>query len=459
MLATRPVRALASLRLVVLAAALLLSAGCTILPTVREEEPTPTPVPAPPIPQKPTYVVQRGVVEQTLSFSGRVGPSVEHELFFRQDGRVSRVYVQNGDTVAFGQLLAELDNADLYQQIEQAQLELDAAQSALAAAREATAYTLKRAEIALEIQRLNLTKLESQSNRADVTIALANLESAEAERKAAQRAYDQRASQPGAEASGQALALERATINYTIVKANYDKVLAASKQREIDLEIERKRLELAELDFAHLATEVDPGLSKAVARAELSLDRLEGHFSATVITATLAGQVTSVGIYEGRTVDAYNPVIVVSDDSELEISADPSSTQKEQLTEGMPVTVSLPSFPGEVFAGEIVKLPYPYGSGGGSSVEDPDTRTHIQLSADAPALEAGDLVRVQVTLERKEDVLWLPPAAIQRFSGRRFVLVEEQGRQRSVDVRVGIESAERVEILEGLEEGQVVVGQ
>ncbi len=67
-------------------------------------------------------------------------------------------------------------------------------------------------------------------------------------------------------------------------------------------------------------------------------------------------------------------------------------------------------------------------------------------------------MRVTVILERKTDVLWLPPAAIRTFSGRKFVVIEEDGRQRRVDVVVGIESEDRVEIIEGVEEGQVVVG-
>ncbi|NLG26278.1 MAG: biotin/lipoyl-binding protein, partial [Chloroflexi bacterium] len=273
------------LRVLLLGALVLMLAGCTVLPTMGQEEPTPTPVPAPPIPDKPTYVVQRGVVEQTLKFSGRVGPALEHELFFRQDGRIARVYVQNDDEVVQGQLLAELDNTDLYQQIEQVELDLSAARSALAAAQADIDYARQRAAIALDIQRLNLQKLEAHSDTADLTIARANLQSAEAERKAAQRAYDDRAAQPGAEASGQALALERATINYTIVKANYDKVLAARAQREIDLEIERQRLALSELEYGHLATEVDPSLAKAITRSKLSLARLQGQYNTTIITA------------------------------------------------------------------------------------------------------------------------------------------------------------------------------
>ena len=55
--------------------------------------------------------------------------------------------------------------------------------------------------------------------------------------------------------------------------------------------------------------------------------------------------------------------------------------------------------------------------------------------------------------------VWLPPQAIRNFQGRNFVIVQDADRQRRVDVRVGIESQERVEILEGLEEGQTIIGQ
>jgi multidrug efflux pump subunit AcrA (membrane-fusion protein) len=66
---------------------------------------------------------------------------------------------------------------------------------------------------------------------------------------------------------------------------------------------------------------------------------------------------------------------------------------------------------------------------------------------------------VNVVLERKDDVLWLPPQAIRTFEGRKFVVVQEEGEaQRRVDVKVGIESEDRVEIEEGLTEGQVVIG-
>jgi multidrug efflux pump subunit AcrA (membrane-fusion protein) len=75
----------------------------------------------------------------------------------------------------------------------------------------------------------------------------------------------------------------------------------------------------------------------------------------------------------------------------------------------------------------------------------------------------NDRVRVTVILEQKEDVLWLPPQAIRSFEGRNFVVIQDAEGQRRVDVKLGITTGDRVEIVwvdggDNLSEGQVVVG-
>lgn len=75
-------------------------------------------------------------------------------------------------------------------------------------------------------------------------------------------------------------------------------------------------------------------------------------------------------------------------------------------------------------------------------------------------LEAGTTIaRIRIVLERKDDVLLLPPEAVRSFEGRRFVVVREGDRERRATVRIGITTETQVEILEGLEEGDIVVGQ
>jgi multidrug efflux pump subunit AcrA (membrane-fusion protein) len=130
-----------------------------------------------------------------------------------------------------------------------------------------------------------------------------------------------------------------------------------------------------------------------------------------------------------------------------------------ELSEGQAARVVPVEYPGQDLPASIRSLPYPYGSGGSATgLDEEDRATHLSVDLGGVAVEPGDLVRVTVVLDRKDGVLWLPPAAIRTFEGRKFVIVQESGGQRQVDVTLGVESDERVEIVTGLEEGDVVIG-
>jgi len=190
--------------------------------------------------------------------------------------------------------------------------------------------------------------------------------------------------------------------------------------------------------------------------------KLEKAIEDAQITAPFDGQLKSVSLLAGQAVDPYKNVVVIADVEELEISADLLSNQMDKLEEGMNTSVTLVSRPGVSLDGTVRQLPFPFGgSSAGSTVEELDKSTRISLaqSAAEAEYEEGDLVRVTVELERKDDVLWLPPQALRNFDGRRFAVIQDGDAQSRVDVGVGIQTAERIEIKEGLEEGQVVVGQ
>ena len=123
----------------------------------------------------------------------------------------------------------------------------------------------------------------------------------------------------------------------------------------------------------------------------------------------------------------------------------------------MPATVSLISRPGVEINGRVRQLP---ATGMLAAVTRTETCASrwIPVAAEA-GYASGDIIRITIVLEQKPDVLWLPPAAIRTFEGRKFVVVQENAGQRRVDVKLGIESEDRVEIASGLTEGQIVVGQ
>lgn len=447
--------------LLTLTALLLVASACTDLGPNPAEGPTPTPLPPPPVPEISTYTVQRGTVIDQVVFSGRVSPVVEEELFFRTNGRVKGIYVQRDDYVEAGTLLAELENDDILRQLAQAQIDLETAENNLETAIEQQQYTADRASINLQIAQLTLQKMIAGSGGEDpdLAIARANLQKAQASVRAAQAAYDRRAASPGIEGSPEALSLEQATISLEIAQANYSKVAGSQSTSAIDVEIQQLRVRLAEIELAHIEASVDTKLVNAVERAKLAVERLEDQVGMTQIVSPIDGKISAAAPTVGSNATAYKPVIIVADESELEITADVIGETLARLTEGLEVSIVFNQYPEQEIKGTITQLPYPYGTGGGTDVQEQDAFTHIDYGNPDLELKPGNISRLTVVLEVKDDALWLPPIAVRDFGGRRFVIVEEEGIQRRIDVAVGIVSEDRLEILEGIEEGQVVLGQ
>jgi len=426
-------------------------AGCARAPS-QSEEATPTPLPTPIVPTKPTYQVQRGEVVNSIQFSGRIGPVVEEELFFRTSGYVEAVYVSRNEQVQAGDILAELETTDLQNQLAQAKADLETVQFS-------STRQLAEAQASLKIAELRLA--QARARFPDLTaaeVALQQAIQAEADaayeyEKAKNRTWEWRFEEVQKAYTDM---WQRAKDDLAIAQANYDAAVAEQHVNSLELTILETEVELARLRLE----EVEAGLD--LQRAQLTVDRLEDQLADARVIAPFDGLVLSLSLTEGRLVDGYKTVAIIAEPSELEVSADPTDKELRELAEGMPVTIVPVSRPSDSIEGHVRRLPYPYGGGSrssGAEEEDQSTRVALEVTATEAGLELGDLVRVAVVLERKDDVLWLPPQAIRTFEGRKFVVIQEEGEaQRRVDVKVGIESEDRVEIEEGLTEGQVVIG-
>ena len=127
-----------------------------------------------------------------------------------------------------------------------------------------------------------------------------------------------------------------------------------------------------------------------------------------------------------------------------------------ELNLGQSVTVTHRWAKDAPFPAEVSALPRVLGNRG----LNPDfpTTVHLQISAEHPPMAIGDYVDVQALIAVHEDTLILPEAAIRRFAGRTFVVVQEDDRQRRIDVQTGLEGDGQVEILAGLNEHDVVIG-
>ena len=413
-----------------------------------------------------TYLVQRGTVTRSLEFSGRVSPVEEVPLYFKTSGYVKQVLVQPGDHVKAGDLLAELEAElqaqGLQNQITLAELDLAIAQARLAQAEDANTHAIAQAEMLLAQaqEQLARTRVLQATFTADTVRARVGLQQAEDQVARAEEEYQEALDRPWvADPDGTrdayALALKQARWDLEIAQARYDQAVADQEGYQRELKIAEIAVRQVEADLEDLKKGVDAGLAIEVQRAQQVLEWI---IEGSQIVAPVDGEVISLSLYPGRPVEPFRTAIVIADPSATEVSAGLDSDQLKEITEGQQAIVVHSAHPDLGWTGAVRRLPYPYGTGG--SVENSvgvDNSTRISLEGDVSELKLGDLVRVTIILEEKDDVLWLPPDMIRTFQGRTFVIVQDDERQRRVDVQVGVEGQGRVEILEGLEVGYAVV--
>ncbi|MBO9322293.1 MAG: HlyD family efflux transporter periplasmic adaptor subunit [Roseiflexus sp.] len=509
----------ASLRIapILLLAALITACGGSAAQTT----PTPTPRPVQNVLEKPTYVVQRGVVVDEIKVSGFVAATKQVELSFTQNGFLKVLYVDRNDPVKQGQLLAELEMGDLPNQLRQAEVALEQAQLVLNRSKAQRDAAIRRAELDLEEAQAQLRRLQeppdplelaraqanlaqaqanleqvrtnasAEKTRAEIALAQASnalpavqtaylraltewndirdkpqdwrynavkeaFERAEAELRnaemavrQAQLAYDQARQNEGpAIARAEALVVE--------AQAAYDALVRGPKPE--DLERARRNVERARIAVDEARQVGDSELEGRVASAQLEVERLKAQMEAMRLYAPFDGKVAAVGNKPGDQITAYRAVITVMDDTGKELLVENVASQDAtRIGLGQQVQITFSRAPGRVFNGVVTKLPTTLTSS--AATINPDRAYHIDFEAPGVNLEVGDLAQVIITLKRVEDALWLPPQAVRAFEGRRFVVVKDGDRQRRQDVRVGIVSLERIEILEGLKEGDIVVGQ
>ena len=381
---------------------LFLLVGCALQPITEPRRPDPetepTIVPTAIAIEKPTYIVEQGSVTSQLFKSGRITPVNQNQLSFTIDGRIATILVNEGGTVQADDVVAMLDTAVLEQALQAAESDLNLAREKLTIAQESRATNLRRTEIGVELAQLQL----------DFTV----------------------------EEAGETPTAEQ--------------ILA--------IEVLKRELELAQLNLSELDSAIDPSLSNQVAQTQLQLERIESQIAQSMLVAPIFGTVTAVHIEEGDSVAAEETVVVIADLNRVEVQVPLLDRELQELSEGMVAFGTVPAQPATRFLMTVHQLPYPYGTGAQANEADSFVRISFDDPTQVTELSIGERLEVAILLERHDNVLWLPPAAIREFNGRLFVVVQDGESQKRLDIKIGLQNENQIEIISGVSEGQLVVG-
>ncbi len=170
------------------------------------------------------------------------------------------------------------------------------------------------------------------------------------------------------------------------------------------------------------------------------------------VYAPRTGVVLEMNVREGAHAHPSMVVMTIADLREVWVIADIFEDEAAAIERGQSVHMQTRAQPGRMWHGRVEYL-YP--------TVDPRSRSipvRMRFTNGDGALRPEAYVNVRIEVSPRDNVLSVPSEAVIRTGqSERVVLAVGEGRYRLAQVRTGVESGGRVEILSGLAEGERVV--
>ena len=247
-----------------------------------------------------------------------------------------------------------------------------------------------------------------------------------------------------------------AQATYDRTKLLYEKTITAGK----NLQAAEHDLELAKASGASSVAGTKAGLIAArrhlliLGLKESDINSLPNKSNLSAVfslTSPIQGVVVERNATIGATVGTDANVFKIIDISSVWIDANVFEKDLERVKSGQPVKVTVPAFPGVSFSGRVILV---------SSVVDPETRT-VKVRTEVPnpggRLKPDMFANVEIITDLHRTAISIPQSAVLNDAGKTVVFVADGGGFKRRVVTAGIQSNDRVEIIDGLAAGDKVV--
>jgi HlyD family secretion protein len=443
--------------------------------------------------------VQRGNLVDSIATTGKISSNLDIDIKCKASGEIVDLPHQVSDYVKKGDLLLRLNPVDEKQIVKQSEMTLLQSQAALAKARQDLLNSRTNLENTKRLAQADLQSAILKANESNTKInqsatltatgrqsAQAAVESArvkarDLENKAAdnRRLYNKgylsqieyETSEVAAKQAELDLRNSQAKLREaeTVNKGDYTSAIAAASQARIDVDSASTRLK-EQNDAAQDLKLKEQDIKSMEARVEsdrASLQNSQQRLRDTEVFSPINGVVTNRFVQEGQiitsgisSVTEGTTVLTVSDFSRMFImaSVDESDIGKVKLNQRASITVD--AFPGKRFRGKVMQI---YSKGVNVSNVVTFTVKIEVLGKDKSMLKPEMTANVEIFTLRKNDVITVDSNAIISKNtgpgGRKyFVKVKaEKGEPQEREVKVGVNTTDKYEIVSGLKEGEQIV--
>ncbi len=249
----------------------------------------------------------------------------------RVSGYVKTIAVNDYDSVKTGQLLVQLDDADLQTQLLQMEADSAAAEADIASARAA----LKNGQVSLG------------SNQGNINLTNVSLNLTSTKLQQAQEDYNRNKNLYAAQA---------------ITKKQLDDSKYALDQSQEAMQQAQQQVQNSQSDYSTANSRIavlNAGIAKAEAALEMkkaAIAQQQLKISYTKIYAPESGKIGKRNITEGQFVQAGSPLFSIVNDSTYWIIANFKETQIQEFHDGMPVNIELDAYPDLELTGSLTSV-------------------------------------------------------------------------------------------------------
>ncbi|MGO4440168.1 efflux RND transporter periplasmic adaptor subunit [Rhizobium sp. RAF56] len=354
-------------------------------------------------PEVAAYPVVHADLVRTVVVSGHVETPFRVNIGSQITGTVKDVLVDEGQSVKQGQPLIALDPGELEAALMQTK---GAVAQAEARMREVKEFTLPAAQQSLKQAEATLSVAETSFTRADHLLA---------------------------SGAGSRAAYEQATKDLDVART-----LARSTELQV------YTLSPGGSEYEMARTELDQ------ARANLSSAQVRLGYA--TISAPRDGVLIARGVERGAGVQPATPLLMLAPtgDTQLVLQVDEKNVGLLRL--GQSALASADAYPDERFNATLTYI--------NPSVDIARASLEVKLTVqDPPAYLRQDMtVSVDIAVDRRQGTLVAPAKAVHDpTSASPWVLVVRDGRAQEEPVTVGLRAGDRVEVLGGVAEGELLV--
>lgn len=353
--------------------------------------------------------VERGDLRLTVAATGEVKPLRIVELKSKASGQVVRFAKEVGEPVSVGELIAALDRALEERNLRKAKADRDTAQA-----------------------RLALTKLEYARS---LSLAETELASAEAEKGVRLKEIERKRK------------LGELFSRQEVAAAELELILAKGR-------VARAR---AELKLIRGRKEDDEKLaSAALVQAAIALEDAEERLRDVEIRSPIDGILLKKEVEEGQIVasgisatSGGTPIAQVADTSVMIVETHVDETDVGRIRVGQEAEIKVDAEPDRPISGKVDLIP-PLGE------LESNLRVYkvrvLVAGEDVARLRAGYTAGVEILYDVRKNVLSVPIESVRKEGDQYYVYVPDSKSRKRVDIRIGRDDGERVEVLEGLDE-------